>query len=242
MAAKHYLLALSRSVGGKWFLLPGCVSGLIGIYGFEQSRLEWLPPMNWWAIFPLALAPVILWVTGGLTKRVVDLEEQIRPKLRCSFSMDDDGCVRPVPAHDPIETYYRIKVEAAHNINVTGCCCRLLRIEHDSGSIISGETPILPFVAATALEAVGKTVHPDAPEYVDFICINHEDAARLILHLPSATTSVNWNGVFSRAGNHTLHVVIVSSAGSIRRTLLFNWTGDHTTARITDITGQISQS
>jgi len=85
MRVSEYGKALWHSIGGKWIFLPGFVAGLITIYGFEQRQLEWLPPMSWWIVLPLAALPLVLWIIGGLLRRVVVLEEKTRPKLKLAY-------------------------------------------------------------------------------------------------------------------------------------------------------------
>ena len=83
----------------------------------------------------LAIFPYQLWKADSA--RIRELEESLRPKIRCSFDMNNPACVRPntqITAtdrqgqqHQTIATWYRMKVEAIGHSQF--CSARLVSIK-----------------------------------------------------------------------------------------------------------------
>lgn len=241
---QDYGRALWHSIGGKWLFLPGMVSGLIGIYGFLQNDLRWLPTMSWWVVIPLALAPLILWAIGGLTRQVVLLERRLRPKLKCSFASADAGCIRPNTVVSFANrqkvrcTYYRIRVQTDCSGHVPDCRGRLILIRRGKNVLFEGENLILPFAHS------GNSVRIDqgVPEYLDFIVITNDNNIWLGIPHFMGPSSIKYNELFSQPGDYEFHIAISSpQCPSVLIKPVLKWSGDRLTSEMTDVAGQLLQ-
>lgn len=76
--------------------------------------------------------------------------------------------------HTTKATYYRIKVEADNVDHVSSCQGRLVSIEKAGKLILEGEPITLPFAPSERSDAISKTIHKDAPEYLDFLAITDD--------------------------------------------------------------------
>jgi hypothetical protein len=241
---RDYGRALWHSIGGKWVLLPGLVSGLIGIYGFLQHNLRCLPTMSWWAVIPLAFAPITFWVIGGLTRQVVLLERRLKPKIKCSFSSAHADCIRPNTVVSFLNrkivcTYYRIKVEADCSGHVSDCRGHLLFIKHGNKIIFQGENIILPFAHSDKNDAV---VYEGVPEYLDFLVITDDNEISSATRGFKVPSSINYQELFSQPGDYEFDVVISSPKGpSVSIKPVLKWSGDRLTSKMTNVAGQIFQ-
>jgi hypothetical protein len=145
MGTKDYFSAIWHSVGGKWLFIPGAVSGLIGIYGFLQHQLAWLPAMSWWIVFPLAFAPVFIWVVVGLTVRVVALERKLNPGISVFIDSDTAGVSTYPTNNNRISKWAQIGVSSSTDMPLVDCEVRLTslaRIHEDGSSEIIEREPI----------------------------------------------------------------------------------------------------
>lgn len=66
-------MLLWRSVGGRWLLVPGFVSGCISLLAYSGMTMPGNIPLLWLLI----AAPIILWVLAGLLLKAVSLQRQI---------------------------------------------------------------------------------------------------------------------------------------------------------------------
>jgi hypothetical protein len=67
-----------RAVGGKWFLLPGIVSGCIAFLTLLQGfGVTIIPEVSVWAMAFFAIVPISAWAIAGLLHRVVELDRKI---------------------------------------------------------------------------------------------------------------------------------------------------------------------
>lgn len=62
-----------KAVGGKWLILPGTISGCVGVAGYmrEELGLSWVPEISLFGLIGLALIPIVGWALIGLTHTVV---------------------------------------------------------------------------------------------------------------------------------------------------------------------------
>jgi hypothetical protein len=168
-----------------------------------------------------------------------------RPRLRCSFDMNDPGCRRPNTAinvsdiaynHLSIQTrcdWYRVKVETRGTENICGCRGRLISIKRGEAVLLSGENPVLPFAPYERSDAVAKTIHPNVPEYLDLLAITEFNQVIIILHEFQGSTSVNWPDIFSLQGDYLIEIAVVSdNAPSASLRLLFKWRLNRTASEI----------
>ncbi|MFZ0497131.1 MAG: hypothetical protein WBE85_11340 [Methylocella sp.] len=223
-----------RSFGDHWFAYmsggPSVPAAIAALY-FEND-----------------IAKVLLWVTAfGCViisayfvwrverKKVIELTEEKRTKLKCSFSMGDQGCVRPNTTLAPSAvsaTYYRIKVETDYAAMVPNCHGRLIWIKRGPKTILEGEPIYLPFAPATKNDALSKHIHDGAPEFLDFMMITDDN--KVILTQPEfyGSSSVDWKNLFSDPGDYTFHILILSETSSVAIDLIFRWKGERATSEI----------
>ena len=94
----EYIKIFFAAVGGRFFLLPGFVSGMAGLVGLLKGLgMSGLPDISWWAIALFVVLPLSLWSVPALVLKVVKLERQLKPKFRLIYAN--------VPGHiDKIQT------------------------------------------------------------------------------------------------------------------------------------------
>ncbi|WP_075996595.1 hypothetical protein [Salaquimonas pukyongi] len=73
----EHIKAFIKAVGGKWFMLPSALAGIITVYNFVSPSIGW-PEMSWWVVIPIALGLIITWAVVGLIITVVKQERTIR--------------------------------------------------------------------------------------------------------------------------------------------------------------------
>jgi hypothetical protein len=141
-----------RAFGSRWFVLMSGPLGvplvLVGAYfstGVAQIALSIT------AVVGAVFAAFWVWreqfqKVSAQTKTIGELREAARPKLKCLFSMNDSGCVRPgstvtqtivgtqigtsttgeqvasIQRVSAKATYFRVKVTADSIGHVSGCC------------------------------------------------------------------------------------------------------------------------
>jgi hypothetical protein len=178
-------------------------------------------------------------------------EPQPKAALNCSFDMSDPGCVRRNTVYT--ETlmlpdggvgqprqfirqtkcdWYRIRVDAEHG-NIANCRGRLLSITRAGTQLLAGEMPILPFAPGEQPDAAAKTIHEGVPEYLDVLAIFENNHVIVALYRGLGSSSINWNQIFSLAGDYTIKVAITSpDAARATIDLMFMWRQDRATAQI----------
>jgi hypothetical protein len=219
-------------------------------------RRQWFAAMSGGVSVPFAIVAVLLenaWaqsisaalaVTAVLfssyriwkveREKVLVLEEHARPKLKCSYSMSDPGCYRGnVTLHDGMRCdWHRLKVEANSDVVVTGCKGMLVQVRRGNGILLSGEKMTLPFAHSDAPDATSKTIYPGAAEYIDFLSVRYDNKISFT-PIGSFSSSIDWNDMFSLAGDYEIQIVVVASnAPSSIVDLLFSWNLSHAKANI----------
>jgi hypothetical protein len=181
----------------------------------------------------IVFVPFRLWKAN--TAKISDLESRLTPKLKLSFDMNDEGCVRPNtiigdPSNSVLATWYRIKVEAAESITLIECRGRLVDLRGAGPNLLLGETPSLNFSQGDALS---KTISPGVPEYLDFLMASITHGAFVTAHPAHLSQAVPWGHLFDLAGDYRIRIVIVSN-NSVPASidLLFKWTLDPVSSQI----------
>lgn len=193
--------------------------------------------MSWWVILPLALAPIVLWTIGGLLKRVVTLENQIAPKIGCSFSQDDPGCVRSgiaIVGKDLAATYYRMKVVRLGTGAVEGCVGYLISIERNGKTVFEGETGALPFARSNE-DAYSKRIDEGVPQYLDLVAVTTENEVRV-----KTREFIVPPDSFDEPGDYTLNIAVATPKGRpVHCDLVLHWTGYWSTTSMTYVPRKI---
>ena len=192
-------------------------------------------------------------------RKVTELTERIRPKLKCSFGMIDYGCVRPntkfsprpefgtisnidadfthttvmapVPIDPPAATYYRLKVECDGVESVSNCRGRLETIAKN-GSPVNWEPSLLPFASAHSADALAKRIHKGSPEFLDLMFIADSNMAFLTPPNFRGSSSVDWLSLLRDPAIYNMRINILSDAPTIAVDVSFNWTGNRATSEI----------
>lgn len=169
-------------------------------------------------------------------ERVLELEEARKPKLKCSFDMNDSGCKRP---NSPLAgtsmrgDWYRLKVEASGDVAVPDCQGRLVEIKRGTNSIVSGEKITLPFAYGNEADATAKTIRPGFAEHLDFLVITYDNSVLLTPH-GHFSSSLDLRDLFSLASDYTLLIVIgTGNSLPLFVEVQFRWTLDFHTSEIT---------
>jgi hypothetical protein len=129
-------------------------------------------------------------------------------------------------------TYYRVKVEADRMVQVVACAGRLETIKKDGQVIVSGEPTTLPFARGEDSDAISKTVHSAAPEYLDFLFITDSNKVMVTAHKGRASSSIDWERLFTEPADYILDIKIVSSEPTAGITLQLKWSGVRATSEI----------
>lgn len=250
--ADNAVWAFGRVLRANWF------AAMSGGFSVPFSALAVFSDQTYqqlvWAALALAafgFAAFRIWKTEY--DRTIVLQSKLdaleaAPKLRCSFSMGDPGCVRPNTAFNlsfqdgPHPTdirriqipcdWYRVRVESGSTQRAVGCRGRLIWIKKDGTTVLEGEIVTLPFALAENPDAINKTIFPGAPEFLDVLGIT-ENSVILALHKFVGASSINWDDIFSLPGEYVLRIVVVSdNAVPVSIDLLFQWTLKRATSRI----------
>ena len=179
----------------------------------------------------------------NLSAKVADLEEALKPKLRCFFSATDPGCVRPntqvqlssaagVVGTLP-STYFRLSVESIGFDSLVGCAGRMTEIKKNGQVVVAGENLQLTFAPGENADSICKTIHNSAPEYLDFLVIAESNVVWVPTYQSKAPSSIAWNTLFTDHAEYRFHIIVTAPAyASIAYDVVLNWTGDHRTARV----------
>jgi hypothetical protein len=242
--ASEVLPAFRRGVIAMTALAYLVIAGAFILLGSSWSLTTlqlWTGALVIAATEVLLVLPYRLWKAN--TAKIVELDESLRPKIRCSFDMNNPACVRrntQIMTTDrqgrqdnTIATWYRMKVEAIGHSQI--CSARLVSVKRADAELLLGETPFLPFAPMQNADAIQKLVNVDIPEYVDFLWANNTHGAR-ILTFGIMSQAVQWDSLFDLAGDYIISIAITQSGPSPARiNLKFGWTLDPITSRITVI-------
>lgn len=122
----RYWKALWESVGGKWILLPGFLSGTIGLWeAFRGWGLSFLPELSGWAIAFFAMLPISSWVIGGILIKIVKLEKKLEPKISLS---DPNFTTLPKLAKGKAKRTYSLKVTNESGELIKNCQVKLVEM------------------------------------------------------------------------------------------------------------------
>ncbi len=175
-------------------------------------------------------------IWNGERIKVVELESRLKPKLRASFDIHDTGCVRQetpinflqevngeLQQGTAVADWYRVKVETDSAEPVSGCRGRLLSIMKDGETIFSGEPVDLTFAPGEAtLETFNKTIHNNAPEYLDFAYKVHH-SGQILPSLHRAPGSVKWIEIFRHPGRYVFEIAILNPGETITVNPAVEW-------------------
>lgn len=129
-------------------------------------------------------------------------------------------------------TYYRIRVETDGTAQVPKCHGRLLEIKRGDEIIFDGEPADLPFAPSESADAIEKTIHDKAPEYLDFIAITSENKVFITTHEHKGSSSIDWENLFPVAGEYQFRIAIASMSPTIIIEPILKWTGDRQTSEM----------
>ena len=198
----HFL----RLVWGEWssrvtgslsatLVLLGLGISVVSAFGIHVPS-ESIIQLATWLLAAVCggVAAYSVWAREHMTK--VQLETTLaalaaapKPELKCTFNMNDAGCVRrntvftqslTVPNDQTRSAqqvvaqsrcdWYRIKVSAQFG-KVSSCKGRLLSVKRADNELLAGETPPLPFAPGNQPDAFAKTIHQTVPEHLDLLAI-----------------------------------------------------------------------
>ena len=190
------------------------------------------------AVGALHLATYKMWARER--EQVLRLEERLRPKLRCSFSMQSAGCVvwtrlfagaagQQVPVAEA--RYFRIKVETDGVPQIAACGGTLVRLTRD-GVVLFDQEPIGLHVAhADESNPRTKNVMDRIPEHIDVFMITRDN--RIFIATPGFQhpASIHHETLFMGPGTYLFSVIVSSpDCSSVPIGIELNWTGSVDTA------------
>jgi hypothetical protein len=213
--------------------------------------------IGWVLVAFMVIGPYLAW--KGQKARADKAETFLVPKLKCSFDMNFSGCViRDVvlqyitnvrtllPEGVSITAqalagylsdtvvradYFRLKIETNNSIRVNNCHGRLLEIECEGRSLLP-EPLQLPFAPAEHADALNKTVYQNIPEYLDTIAITEANKVVIPTRKHQAPSHIRYETIFSKPSDYRLRIAVVSEGAIINGDLLFRWTGDRATSKV----------
>lgn len=72
----RYFRIFIESVGGRWFLVPSAVTGIVALVTVLKGLgMFWIPDLSYWELALFAVLPVAVWSIIGLMAKVVKLED-----------------------------------------------------------------------------------------------------------------------------------------------------------------------
>jgi hypothetical protein len=180
------------------------------------------------ALEVLIFFPYRLWKSNQA--EIEKLTDQLTPKLKHSFSMDDPACVcREIQMTKPgggrlLVTYFRVKVEVVGVAMVAGCSGNLTSAIKDGIDRLRGESPSLPFSPLDGEDALSKTIKPKVPAYLDLLAV-HPEKGVILLFKGQRNPTVSWSKLFREEGDYALHIVInAENSAPYEFDMTFRWT------------------
>jgi hypothetical protein len=175
------------------------------------------------------------------------------PRLKCSFSMSDAGCVHHnIPFHEtlmqPGQTpyariincdWYRIRVDAIGG-NVPNCRGRLLSVKRGGNELLAGEHPPLHFTHSG--DSAGTTIVAEGvSEFLDLLAVLYDQRVTLAVPFNHRSSSIQWSDMFSLAGEYEIKVMITApSVTAAPVELVLRWNLNPATAEIAQRTPNTS--
>jgi hypothetical protein len=206
---------------------------------WPASDLRWL-----WIIMALsALCYTIYGTWARERKRVVELEEKSRPKLKIECRMDLLGCrTEPTkitmadrsgnPVGFKIARYFRAAVRTDNSEPIHECRGLLTEISKDGTILWGGDTQVIDFAPANAGDAQSKTIH-QLNEFLDILGIT--DQGEILICAPKLFWRFkSLSLIFSTPGDCFLTIEILGkNIGSVVERLKFYWSGSWETSALT---------
>ena len=204
------------------------------------ARKDWVGPALPWVtavgVFFLFFiySPYTLWASNQ--DAVEKLNEKLKSKLKCSFSMQSAGCVvwsrlfhvaagQQIPAGEA--RFFRIKVEVDGVPRVSSCGGTLLKLTRDGVVLFEQESLGLHMAHADSSSPRNKDVMDQIPEHVDVFMITKEN--RIVIATPGFAhpASIHHETLFTGSGTYGFHVVVSSpDCTSVPVNIQLKWTGD----------------
>lgn len=218
-------------------------------------------------------AKILLWITVATClvfaayfvwrserRKVMEMTEKLRPKIKYSFSMTDAGCYRPnsvitftyveasgIPHHEGTTLtpslgavirssqlkcdYYRVKIKADCVGSVPQCSARITSIKKDGHIVMQGENLQLTIAPAERDNPFTKDLLDKSEEYVDAVAITEDGRILPTTRNFNYPSSIDVAAIFNGPGEYTLRFVISSPATvSVTGDLVLQWNGNWKTA------------
>jgi hypothetical protein len=229
-------------------LWTGLLAAAIGVLDHYLPQAQLMTGYGWqipiWVLLSVIAMRLLLapyWIYLEQSGKLTSLEQALRPRLKCSFDMNDPGCVRRnatlatqfrtdsqpniVQQVQRSVDYYRLKVESDFSGAATDCCGHLVAIKRGAAPLFEGENLLLTFAPAERPDSTAKTICHGIPEYLDFLVIAEGDEVILPTLGFRGPSGISYDQLFSISGDYTLRVVISSSSLniSVPVELIFSW-------------------
>jgi len=226
----------------KWVpLVTGTfVVGVIVFY--EHWTQNALPSKTSIIILLISIAISCFLAWRSRFRKVLELENMLKPKIKCSFNMNDAGCVRKTKFNENVRNnYFRIKIEADGTEHIKSCSGSLVKIQKDGKVLSEGDN--LDLVIAPGYDErkdhTKKDILDGKPEYIDILTVLENNSILIATERFKMPSTRDWNSLFSNNGDYELDIVISSlNSKSVKMRVVFNWKGNWETATLRDITNQ----
>ncbi|SDB51983.1 hypothetical protein [Bauldia litoralis] len=236
----EYLKAYLSAVGGRLFLLPSVISGIVGLLGILKGLgVGFLPEITAPWLILLAFSIVAAWSIAGLLNKVVTLQRQVASSLKIDFEdrepwvsqIENSNIPTPADPHNKGPSrWYRVRIfNLRPDKSAKNCRVRLAKIEYSQdGTDFAESAASLPqklrwsnsqdfyeSIDVAALE----------PRFVDVISVDPTHN-RLFLKTPPDEAWLVDNGLTDRVGIYRLTIVAVADEGvGATCTLRVKWSG-----------------
>lgn len=221
---RNYVSAISKAVGGRLFLLPAAASGIIGLYGFVQSQVYWLPKLSLWALLPIASLPLLVWIVVGLLSRVVELEARLAPRIGVSLAQDDG--VYSLPVADLSQSAWaQIVISSLSSVALFDCevhVVGLTRVEDDGTKtkLLEEDSRCSWSDEPVSLKTV--TIAPRVKKRANLFSKNEKSPGSLQMHI--FPQKVILQTVTYTPGKYLIDIVVSArDAVSVSRSFIFSW-------------------
>lgn len=170
-----------------------------------------------------------------------NLDERVKPQLRCTFSKDITGCqiwtpmfaITPqgqrVPAGEA--KYFRLCVETVGVSQVLDCQATLTRVSRDGVTLFERQSIGLHIANSDPSNPRSKNIRNQVPEYVDVFLITKTN--KVVITTPGFEHpgAIYHETLFTGPGHYLFSVVVSSpSSPSIPIDIELRWTGSVETA------------
>jgi hypothetical protein len=167
-------------------------------------------------------------------KKIDELEQRIRPKIKLSFSMDTQGCVVYAPSSiEPTLKAFRLKVEANSPMRLTGCTGYLRSVTSRWKNFTHQPIKLTFAPSEDKIGRVSKNIEYGIPVFLDLFVIHINNAVQICSEDFKYPNDFDESDFFKGYDEYIFDVAIGSNESvTVAARLKLTWTGHWQTAKL----------